>query len=117
MLQGWPSVRRAGDCLVTPKKKKGSGVRGQGSEKDQGRRRTSASSAEPSSAIGHPSSVVGRRSSVDKGKRPKLRVTIAGIAMKNPVMTASGTFGYGTEFTRFFDLNALGAIIVKTVTM
>ncbi|MGH7370721.1 MAG: dihydroorotate dehydrogenase, partial [Candidatus Methylomirabilales bacterium] len=37
--------------------------------------------------------------------------------MKNPVMTASGTFGYGTEFTRFFDLNALGAIIVKTVTM
>lgn len=37
--------------------------------------------------------------------------------MKNPVMTASGTFGYGSEFTRFFDLNALGAIIVKTVTM
>ena len=51
------------------------------------------------------------------GKRPNLAVTIAGIAMKNPVMTASGTFGYGTEFTRFFDLNALGAIIVKTVTM
>jgi dihydroorotate dehydrogenase (NAD+) catalytic subunit len=51
------------------------------------------------------------------GKRLKLGVTIAGIAMKNPVMTASGTFGYGTEFTRFFDLNALGAIVVKTVTM
>ncbi|MFQ5532577.1 MAG: dihydroorotate dehydrogenase, partial [Candidatus Methylomirabilales bacterium] len=32
-------------------------------------------------------------------------------------MTASGTFGYGSEFTPFFDLNALGAIIVKTVTM
>jgi dihydroorotate dehydrogenase (NAD+) catalytic subunit len=62
----------------------------------------------------HRSSVIGRRSSA---KRPKLGVTIAGIAMKNPVMTASGTFGYGTEFTRFFDLNALGAIIVKTVTM
>ena len=36
---------------MTPKKKKGSGVRGQGSEKDQGRRRTSASSAEPSSVF------------------------------------------------------------------
>ena len=80
-----------------------------GSRKAKGRRRTSArprpearpeGSAEPSSS-----------------KRPKLGVTIAGIAMKNPVMTASGTFGYGTEFTRFFDLNALGAIIVKTVTM
>jgi dihydroorotate dehydrogenase (NAD+) catalytic subunit len=44
-------------------------------------------------------------------------VTIAGIPLKNPVMTASGTFGYGAEFTPFFDLNALGAIIVKTVTM
>jgi dihydroorotate dehydrogenase (NAD+) catalytic subunit len=44
-------------------------------------------------------------------------VTIAGIPLKNPVMTASGTFGYGNEFTPFFDLNALGAIIVKTVTM
>jgi dihydroorotate dehydrogenase (NAD+) catalytic subunit len=44
-------------------------------------------------------------------------VQVAGIAMKNPVMTASGTFGYASEFTRFFDLNALGAIIVKTVTM
>jgi dihydroorotate dehydrogenase (NAD+) catalytic subunit len=50
-------------------------------------------------------------------KRPDLGVEIAGIPLKNPVMTASGTFGYGTEFTPFFDLNALGAIIVKTVTM
>ena len=43
-------------------------------------------------------------------------VKIAGIPLKNPVMTASGTFGYGNEFVPFFDLNALGAIIVKTVT-
>jgi dihydroorotate dehydrogenase (NAD+) catalytic subunit len=50
-------------------------------------------------------------------QRPDLGVEIAGIPLKNPVMTASGTFGYGTEFTPFFDLNALGAIIVKTVTM
>lgn len=49
--------------------------------------------------------------------RPNLAVEIAGIPLKNPVMTASGTFGYGSEFTPFFDLNALGAIIVKTVTM
>ena len=49
--------------------------------------------------------------------RPNLAVEIAGIPFKNPVMTASGTFGYGSEFTPFFDLNALGAIIVKTVTM
>ncbi len=48
---------------------------------------------------------------------PKLTVEIAGITMKNPVMTASGTFGYGTEFAPYFDLNALGAIIVKTVTL
>lgn len=59
-------------------------------------------------------SVVGHRSSE---KRADLRVKIAGIPLKNPVMTASGTFGYGNEFTPFFDLNALGAIIVKTVTM
>lgn len=50
-------------------------------------------------------------------KRSNLAVEIAGIPLKNPVMTASGTFGYGTEFTPFFDLDALGAIIVKTVTM
>jgi len=91
---------------VTAKKKKRSGVRGQGSGKAKTRPRSSVLSPQ--------SSVLSPRS---PGKRPKLGVTIAGIAMKNPVMTASGTFGYGTEFTRFFDLNALGAIIVKTVTM
>jgi len=52
-----------------------------------------------------------------KGARPNMGVKIAGIPLKNPVMTASGTFGYGNEFVPFFDLNALGAIIVKTVTM
>ncbi len=64
----------------------------------------------------HPrqASASGRRS---PGKRPDLKVEIAGIPLKNPVMTASGTFGYGNEFTPFFDLNALGAIIVKTLTM
>lgn len=44
-------------------------------------------------------------------------VTIAGIKMKNPVMAASGTFGYAEEYEKFFDLNALGAIVTKTITL
>jgi dihydroorotate dehydrogenase (NAD+) catalytic subunit len=48
---------------------------------------------------------------------PDLTVNIAGITMKNPVMTASGTFGYGQEFASFFDLNRLGAIVVKGLSM
>ncbi len=37
--------------------------------------------------------------------------------MKNPVMTASGTFGYGAEYSEFVDLNALGAIVVKGISL
>ncbi|MDE2180620.1 MAG: dihydroorotate dehydrogenase [candidate division NC10 bacterium] len=47
---------------------------------------------------------------------PDLSVTIAGIRMRNPVMTASGTFGYAQEFEPFLDLSRLGAIVVKTIT-
>jgi dihydroorotate dehydrogenase (NAD+) catalytic subunit len=47
----------------------------------------------------------------------RLEVEIAGIKMKNPVMAASGTFGYGKEFETFLDLNKLGAIITKTITL
>ena len=50
-------------------------------------------------------------------KRPDLRVNIAGIAMKNPVMTASGTFGYAQEFAPFYDLNRLGAMVVKGLSL
>ena len=50
-------------------------------------------------------------------EKPELSVNIAGITMKNPVMTASGTFGYGQEFTPFYDLNRLGAIIVKGLSL
>ena len=39
-----------------------------------------------------------------------LSVNIGGMAMKNPVMTASGTFGYGSEYAEFVDLNRLGAV-------
>jgi dihydroorotate dehydrogenase (NAD+) catalytic subunit len=51
------------------------------------------------------------------GKKPDLRVNIGGLSLKNPVMTASGTFGYGEEFTPFVDLNRLGAIIVKGLSL
>jgi len=46
-----------------------------------------------------------------------LEVEIAGIKLKNPVMTASGTFGYGQEYAPFVDLNRLGAMILKGITL
>jgi dihydroorotate dehydrogenase (NAD+) catalytic subunit len=46
-----------------------------------------------------------------------LKVVIAGIKLKNPVMTASGTFGYGQEYTPFVNLNRLGAMILKGITL
>ncbi len=46
-----------------------------------------------------------------------LKVEIAGIKLKNPVMTASGTFGYGQEYAPFVDLNRLGAMILKGITL
>ena len=42
-------------------------------------------------------------------------VTIAGVTFKNPVMTASGTFGSGMEYSQFVDLNKLGAVVTKGV--
>ena len=46
-----------------------------------------------------------------------LRVNIGRLALKNPVMTASGTFGYGLEFADFIPLDGLGGIIVKGTTL
>ena len=46
-----------------------------------------------------------------------LRVNIGKLAMKNPVMTASGTFGYGLEFQDFVPLDEIGGIIVKGTTL
>lgn len=46
-----------------------------------------------------------------------LRVNIGKLEMKNPVMTASGTFGYGLEFQDFVDLEQIGGIIVKGTTL
>jgi len=47
----------------------------------------------------------------------ELRVRIGGLELKNPVMTASGTFGYGEEFSPFCDLNRLGAVVVKGLSL
>lgn len=45
----------------------------------------------------------------------KLSVSLAGVELKNPVMTASGTFGSGMEYSEFVDLNQLGAVVTKGV--
>ena len=45
------------------------------------------------------------------------KINLAGIEMKNPVTVASGTFGYGREFSQFFDLSKLGGIITKGTTL
>ena len=47
----------------------------------------------------------------------KLCVEIAGIKMKNPVMVASGTFGFGKEYSNYIDLNKLGAIVTKGTSL
>ncbi len=49
--------------------------------------------------------------------KPNLSVKIGKLDLKNPVMVASGTFGYAEEFKDFFDLKKLGAIVTKTITI
>ena len=44
-------------------------------------------------------------------------VTLAGIPLRNPVLTASGTFGYGTEFAPFLDLEQIGGFVAKSLTL
>lgn len=50
-------------------------------------------------------------------RQDMLAVDIAGIKMKTPVMTASGTFGFGLEYSDFVDLNQVGAVVVKGTTL
>lgn len=50
-------------------------------------------------------------------KRPSLAVNIAGIHLKNPVMPASGTFGYGEEYAPYLDLERIGAIVTKGLSL
>jgi dihydroorotate dehydrogenase (NAD+) catalytic subunit len=48
---------------------------------------------------------------------PRLAVPLAGIELQNPVLAASGTFGYGLEFEKLVDLNALGGLVVKGLSL
>ena len=52
-----------------------------------------------------------------KEEKMNTEVNLAGIKMKNPVTVASGTFGYGREFSQFFDLSKLGGIITKGTSL
>jgi len=54
---------------------------------------------------------------ITKAGEPDLRVTIGSLSLANPVMTASGTFGYAREFESLMDLRRLGAIIVKGISL
>jgi dihydroorotate dehydrogenase (NAD+) catalytic subunit len=49
--------------------------------------------------------------------KPDLSVTLCGIKLKNPMISASGTCGYGKELAQFYDLTALGAFTVKSITL
>lgn len=49
--------------------------------------------------------------------KPDMSVDIAGIELRNPVMTASGTFGYGAEFAPYMDLEKIGAIVTKGLSL
>ena len=48
---------------------------------------------------------------------PDMSVKLAGVTLKNPVVVASGTFGFGREHSRFYDLGALGGICAKGLTL
>ena len=47
----------------------------------------------------------------------QLKVSLPGLELKNPIIPASGTFGFGEEFSKFYDLSLLGAIMAKAVTL
>lgn len=49
--------------------------------------------------------------------RPDLRVTLGRLNLSNPIMVASGTFGYGLEYEPLVDLNQLGALVIKSLTL
>jgi len=49
--------------------------------------------------------------------RPDMKVNIGGMELQNPVLTASGTFGYAREFDHLIDLNRLGGIVVKGLSL
>ncbi|MBI1953762.1 MAG: dihydroorotate dehydrogenase [Candidatus Omnitrophica bacterium] len=50
-------------------------------------------------------------------KQPDLSIRLGPLNLQNPVMTASGTFGYGPEYHRLYDVNLLGGIVTKSITL
>ncbi len=50
-------------------------------------------------------------------KKMNTKVTIAGVEFKNPIITASGTFGFGKEYSEFYDISVLGGICTKGLTL
>ncbi|MEF9438237.1 MAG: hypothetical protein L0922_05705 [Candidatus Mariimomonas ferrooxydans] len=52
-----------------------------------------------------------------KKKSLNLSVNLGKLKLKNPVITASGTFGYGDEYSEFVDLNNLGAVVTKGISI
>ena len=55
--------------------------------------------------------------STEQQFKPNLAVDVAGLKLKNPIMPASGTFGYGEEYSPYLDLNQLGAIVTKGMSL
>lgn len=53
----------------------------------------------------------------EKISPPRMEVEIAGLRLRNPIMPASGTFGYGEEYAPYIDLNSLGAIVTKGLSL
>lgn len=53
----------------------------------------------------------------DGARRPRLEVRLGPLRLKNPVVTAAGTFGYGREAAAFYDLGVLGAVTVKGLSL
>jgi dihydroorotate dehydrogenase (NAD+) catalytic subunit len=65
----------------------------------------------------HQSDDMPKPSEVTPDLKPDLTTHVGGVSLKNPVMTASGTFGYGREYSLLVDLNRLGAIVVKGLSL
>ena len=56
-------------------------------------------------------------SALTSALKPDMTVNLAGIPLRNPVMTASGTFGYGEEFAEYVDLESIGAMVTKGLSL
>ena len=57
------------------------------------------------------------RPAAPRAAAPDLAVRIGPLALRNPILTASGTFGYGDEYAHVVELRRLGAVVTKTVTV